>query len=213
MPSGRYSFYDTHDNTPLGEERFSCAPGPAGWRYVSQTFTVDGEPDGSVDLTLDDHSRPLRLELRRSGWQIRGGLLDGLSWVRSHQDDPQGLHARPGQDRAHAFAGRSPAFLIATARLLHLAPGASSRVRVVALTDPVLAPQTFDQGWTLDEVESHPTDSGPLLVERYRVADLATGEERTVHLAGDVVLAAPGIELEQLETPPTRTVDRSDYAG
>lgn len=212
MPSGRYSFYDTHDNSPLGEERFSCAPGPSGWRYTAQTFTTSGEPDGSVDLTLDALSRPLRLELRAGGWLIRAGLLDGLSWVRSHQDDPEGIHARPGNDRAHTFAGRSPAFLIATARLLRLSPGGSSRLRVVAFTEPVLAPRTLDQGWTLDGIESHPTDSGPLTVERYRVADLATGEEGTVHLAGDVVLAAPGIELEQLETPPSRTVDPGHIA-
>jgi hypothetical protein len=212
MPSGRYSFYDTHDQTPLGEERFSCAPGPSGWRYTAQTFGTDGEPDGSVDLTLDALSRPLRLELRAAGWQIRAGLLDGLSWVRSHQDDPDGSHAREGGDRAHAFAGRSPAFLVATARLLRLSPGGSTRLRVVAFTDPVLAPRTLDQGWSLEAVETHPTDSGPLVVERYRVADLATGDEGEVHLAGDVVLAAPGIELEQLETPPSRTVDQAHYA-
>ena len=207
MPSGRYSFYDTHDDTPLGEERFSCAPGPAGWRYTAQTFAVDGSPNGSIDLTLDGLSRPLRLQLRLGGWQIRGGALDGLTWVRTHSHDQAGQHAREGSDRAHAFAGRSPAFLIATARLLRLRPGGSSRVRVVALTDPVLAPRTFDQGWTLDGIESHPTDDGPLELERYRVADLATGEEGLVHLAGDVVLAAPGIELEQLESPPSKPVD------
>ena len=212
MPSGRYSFYDTHDQTPLGEERFSCAPGPSGWRYTAQTFGTDGEPDGSVDLTLDALSRPLRLELRAAGWQIRAGLLDGLSWVRSHQDDADGSHAREGGDRAHAFAGRSPAFLVATARLLRLSPGGSTRLRIVAFTDPVLAPRTLDQGWNLEAVETHPTDSGPLVVERYRVADLTTGDEGVVHLAGDVVLAAPGIELEQLETPPSRTVDPAHYA-
>jgi len=209
MPSGRYSFYDTHDDTPLGEERFSCAPGPSGWRYTAQTLTTAGEPDGSVDLTLDALSRPLRLELRTGGWQIRAGLLEGLSWVRNHQDDAEGTHAREGNDRAHAFAGRSPAFLVATARLLRLTPGGSTRIRVVAFTDPVLAPRTLDQGWSLEGIETHPTDSGPLVVERYRVADLATGDEGIVHLASDVVLAAPGIELEQLETPPSRTVDPS----
>jgi hypothetical protein len=213
MPSGRYSFYDTHDGTPLGEERFSCAPGPSGWRYTAQTFAVDGTVDGSVDLTLDSRSRPLRLELKYGGWQVRGGVLDGLTWVRSHSADTDGLHTREGNDRAHAFTGRSPSFLIATARLLGLAPGASARLRVVALTDPVLAPHTFDQGWTLEAIESHPTDSGPLDVERYRVADLATGEEGLVHLAGDVVIAAPGIELEQLETPPSKTVDVREQHG
>lgn len=213
MPSGRYSFYDTHDDTPLGEERFSCAPGPSGWRYTAQTFGIDGNPDGSIDLTLDSRSRPLRLELRRTGWQVRGGALDGLTWVRSHSADTDGTHTREGSDRAHAFAGRSPAFLIATARLLRLRPGGSARLRVVSLTDPVLAPHTFDQGWTLDAIESHATDNGPLDVEHYRVADLATGEEGLVHLAGDVVLAAPGVELEQLETPPSKTVDEGEQPG
>jgi hypothetical protein len=213
MPSGRYSFHDTHDDAPLGEERFSCARGPSGWRYTAQTFAVSGEPEGSIDLTLDLHSRPLRLELRHQGWQIRGGMLDGLSWVRSHQDDPAGRHAREGSERAHAFMGRSPAFLIATARLLRLEPGASTRLRLVQLTEPVLAPHTIDQGWTLEATDTHATDSGPLLVERYRIADLGTGEESVVHLAGDVVLAAPGIELEQLESPPSKPVDGPAEAG
>jgi hypothetical protein len=52
-------------------------------------------------------------------------------------------------------------------------------------------------------VEEHPTESGPLPVERYETADLASGQRAIVHLVGDVVLAAPGIELETLDTPPT----------
>lgn len=205
MPSGRYSFHDVHDDTPLGSERFSCAPGPAGWRYTAQHLDVDGRAIGSVDLTLDHRARPLRLELALDGWRVRGGALSGITWVRSHTEDADLSHAREGNERAaHAFAGRSPAFLVATARLLGLAPGGSARVRVVTLTDPVLAPRTADQGWTLDGIEAHPTDNGPLSVHRYRVADLATGEEGEVHVAGDVVLAAPGIELEELESPPNQ---------
>ncbi|MEZ0070612.1 hypothetical protein ABIA32_006665 [Streptacidiphilus sp. MAP12-20] len=202
MPSGRYSFYDTHDDTTLGEERFSCAPGPSGWRYTSQTFAADGSTDGAVDLTLDSRFRPVRLELRRDGWQVRGGTLAGLTWVRTHLADTDLSHTREGHEKAHAFAGRSPAFLLATARMLALTEGASTRVRVVSFTEPVLAPRTLDQGWALEAIETHPTDSGPLTVRRFRVADLATGEEGLVHLAGDVVLSAPGVELEQLDTPP-----------
>jgi hypothetical protein len=40
-------------------------------------------------------------------------------------------------------------------------------------------------------------------VDTYQVTELDTGEQRTVHIAGDVVLAAPGIELEELDTPPS----------
>lgn len=41
------------------------------------------------------------------------------------------------------------------------------------------------------------------MVDEYQVSALDTGERHTVHIAGDVVLAAPGIELEALETPPS----------
>ncbi len=106
--------------------------------------------------------------------------------------------------RAHAFTGTSPAFLVALTRLLRLTPDSpETRVRLVALTDPVLAPLTVDQSWALVKSEAHATDNGPLMVDEYQVSALDTGERHTVHIAGDVVLAAPGIELEALETPPS----------
>ncbi|MDQ0776817.1 hypothetical protein QF026_005283 [Streptomyces aurantiacus] len=214
MPRGRYSLHDPHDHTPLAEERFHCAPGPSGWRYVSQLTTPSGTAPttpggapragtaaGSVDLALDDRGRPIRLELHASGWQVRAAALDGVTWVRT---DPTGDHATEGNVRAHAFTGSSPAFLIATARLLRLTPDASAtRVRLVAFTDPVLAPRTLDQSWALLTREAHATDNGPLAVEEYQVTALDTGEQHTVHLSGDVVLSAPGIELEDLESPPS----------
>ncbi|SDN84940.1 hypothetical protein [Actinacidiphila guanduensis] len=201
MPRGRYSFHDTHDHTPLGTEHFHCATGPSGWRYTAQTTTPAGDHAGSVDLTIDELGRPIRLELHASAWQVRGAALDGVTWVRT---DPTGEHAQEGNAPAHAFTGVSPAFLIATARLLRLEPGApATRVRLVSFRAPVLAPLTVDQSWSLLTRTAHSTDSGELPVDNFRVADLATGEESDVHIAGDVVLAAPGIELEDLDTPPS----------
>ncbi|MEU9879556.1 hypothetical protein ACIBCS_36120 [Streptomyces phaeochromogenes] len=201
MPRGRYSLHDPHDHTPLAEEHFHCAPGPSGWRYVSQLTSPSGDPAGSVDLAIDDLGRPIRLELHASGWQVRGAAIDGVTWVRT---DPTGVHATEGNVRAHAFTGTSPAFLIATARLLRLTPDASAtRVRLVAFTDPVLAPRTLDQSWALITRETHATDNGPLTVEEYQVTALDTGEQHAVHLSGDVILSAPGIELEDLESPPS----------
>ncbi|WP_328451784.1 hypothetical protein OG780_25245 [Streptomyces sp. NBC_00386] len=215
MPRGRYSLHDPHDHTPLADEHFHCAPGPSGWRYVSQLTTPSGTaPDGlpepaattvtgSVDLALDDLGRPIRLELHAAGWQVRGAALDGVTWVRT---DPTGTEATEGNVPAHAFTGTSPAFLVATARLLRLAPSAApsaTRVRLVAFTDPVLAPRTLDQSWALIASETHTTDNGPLTVDEYQVTALDTGEQHAVHIAGDVVLAAPGIELEHLESPPS----------
>ncbi|MFE1264857.1 hypothetical protein ACFW5X_30615 [Streptomyces albogriseolus] len=201
MPRGRYALHDPHDHTPLADEHFQCAPGPSGWRYVSQLTAPDGAHLGSVDLTLDALGRPLRLELHAGSWQVRGAALDGVTWVRT---DPTGTHATEGNVRAHAFTGSSPAFLVATARLLRLTPSAAAtRVRLVAFTDPVLAPRTVDQSWALVDRETHPTDNGPLIVDAYQVTALDTGEQHTVHLAGDVVLSAPGVELEDLESPPS----------
>ncbi|MDF4251009.1 hypothetical protein [Streptomyces sp. WMMB303] len=201
MPRGRYSLHDPHDHTLLGEEHFHCATGPSGWRYVSQLTDPAGEHSGSVDLTLDDLGRPIRLELRAANWRIRGAALDGVTWVRS---DPMGEHAQEGNAAAHSFTGASPAFLIATARLLRPALGdRATRVRLVAFTPPVLAPRTLDQSWALSDSEAHATDNGPLVVHSYQVNEVETGEQHAVHLAGDVVLAAPGIELEDLESPPS----------
>ncbi|MFC0602784.1 hypothetical protein [Streptomyces palmae] len=201
MPRGRYSLHDPHDHTPLGEEHFHCADGPSGWRYVSRLTTPSGDPAGSVDLTIDQLGRPLRLELHAASWQVRGAALDGVTWVRT---DPTGEHATEGNVRAHAFTGDSPAFLVATARLLRLEPGApATRVRLVSFIAPVLAPRTLDQSWALLHRTAHTTDSGPLMVDEYQVSALDTGERHSVHLAGDVVLSAPGIELEDLDTPPS----------
>ncbi|MFD8253772.1 hypothetical protein [Streptomyces werraensis] len=201
MPRGRYSLHDPHDHTPLADEHFQCAPGPSGWRYVSRLTAPDGGHTGSVDLTLDALGRPLRLELHAASWQVRGAALDGVTWVRT---DPTGAHATEGNVRAHAFTGSSPAFLVATARLLRLTlSAAATRVRLVAFTDPVLASRTVDQSWALVDRETHPTDNGPLTVDAYQVTALDTGERHTVHLAGDVVLSAPGVELEDLDSPPS----------
>ncbi|MDT0346781.1 hypothetical protein [Streptomyces litchfieldiae] len=205
MPRGRYSFHDPQDGTPLGEERFQCAPGPTGWRYVSRSFAPDGTATGSLDLTLDALGRPLRLELAAAGWQVRGAALDGVTWVRMAAT---GEEAQEGNAPARAFTGRSPAFLIATARLLRLTePGTGARLRLVDLAPPVLAPRTRDEQWTLTGSEAHTVDGATLTVDTYRVDDLETGERRTAHLTGDVVLAAPGIELEELDSPPSPPAD------
>ncbi|MBU6536719.1 hypothetical protein [Streptomyces mayonensis] len=201
MPRGRYSLHDPHDHTPLAAEHFQCAPGPSGWRYVSRLTTPTGDQHGSVDLALDELGRPLRLELHTRDWQVRGAAIDGITWVRT---DPTGVHATEGNVRAHAFTGTSPAFLVAVTRLLRLTPSASAtRIRLVALTGPVLAPRTVDQSWALLKREAHATDNGPLTVDEYQVTALDTGEQHLVHITGDVVLAAPGIELEDLQSPPS----------
>ena len=92
---------------------------------------------------------------------------------------------------------------MAVAHSLRLTLGERAVVRLVAVTGPALATRTVDQRWTLGEISTHETETAPLPVERYEVAWLDTGLVDEVHLAGDVILAAPGIELTDLESPPT----------
>ncbi len=197
MPRGTY----LHLETGLSET-FQCAPGPGGWRYVGTR--ADGL---RLDLAVDGRWQPARLELRTAGWLLRGGRTGAeLLWLRAPAtgaplDDPAAASEHTA--RALGFTGDSPGFLVAVARSLRLTPGASALVRLVSITGPALAARTIDQRWTLREVTTHETETVPLPVERYEVAWLDTGLVDEVHLAGDTVLAAPGIELTALESPPT----------
>lgn len=207
MPRGTYHHLDPGGDL-AGVEVFSCAPGPAGWRYVSQTYSADRLPLGRVDVTVDDKWRQVRVQVTAGGWTLRGGLagVDAV-WVRTPADLDAASGGAAGDEqaaRAVGFTGRSPAFAVVTARLLGLELLDRRRVRLAGVTEPACVVLPVDEGWALVDVTSHDTDSGPLRVERYEVADLATAERRVVHLAGDVVLEAPGLELVDLESPPNQ---------
>lgn len=221
MPRGTYLHLDGGI-----EERFQCAPGPAGWRYVGER--ADG---GRVDLTTDSRWCPARVEIGMSGRLVRAGVVGReVLWVHHAGSSPPVERAA----EAVGLLGDSPGFLVAVARSLRLGerggdpggpdndggghgrqdpegpggsagPGAqrvTADVRLVRLAGPSLAALTVTQRWRLVEVSVHETELRPLPVEHYEVTDLATAETERVALAGDVVLAAPGIELAALESPP-----------
>ncbi|MCW2665487.1 MAG: hypothetical protein JWN57_449 [Frankiales bacterium] len=192
MPTGAYLLSD-HDG-PYAVERFTCAPGPAGWRYTAtRSDPGTGAPLGRLDLTLDGAGRAVRLELAAGGWELRGGMAGASAvWRRGEAERTA---------TAAGFTGTSPAFAVATARLLGLSVGDPRRVRLVRVGDEALAARTVEEGWARTVV----TDSGGLPVERYEAADLATGERRVLHLVGDVVVDGTGIALLELQTPPTLT--------
>jgi len=228
VPSGSYLHVDPVDGSAVAVEEFSCAAGPVGWRYVATVRDPGGREAGRIDLTLDGGGRQVRLVVTAGGWELRGGVAGKQTlWVRRPADpgateagsgaavdegrpEPAGLDPAARGPRAveraavaAGFAGRSPAFLVAATRLLRLSPGARARLRLVEVSEPALATRVAEQGWSMGVVTSYATETGPLPGARYQVADLATGEPREVHLAGDVVVAAPGIELTALHSPPT----------
>jgi hypothetical protein len=182
VPSGTYLHLDDRI-----EERFRCAPGGGGWRYVGER--ADG---ARADLTVDGAWRQIRVELAAAGRLIRGEVL----WVRAEE-------RREHSAAAAGFLGDSPGFLVAVARSLRLDPGEHVVVPLVRLGGPALAALTVTQRWRLAEITTYDTELAPLPVERYEITDMATGESGVVHLAGDVVLAAPGVELTRLDSPPS----------
>jgi hypothetical protein len=205
VPSGTYLHLD--DRT---EERFRCAPGAGGWRYV-------GERAGGrrADLTVDGRWRQIRVDLAAPGWVVRGGAVGGgeVLWVRAGAAGPRaggefssGGVFPSGEEfsaAAAGFLGDSPGFLVAVARSLRLEAGGRADVPLLWIGGPALAALTVTQRWRLAGITSYETELAPLPVESYEITDLETGETGVVHLAGDVVLDAPGIELAALDAPPT----------
>jgi hypothetical protein len=180
-------------------EPFSCAPGPAGWRYAS----------GVLDLACDTRFRCVRVQVRLpDGAWVRGGrtvLEDGapvVAWVGS-ADPSRERHAA-----ADAVDAPSPGALVALARLV-APPGAGAAERLltaVRFEPPALGGLTVRLRVSRGGADVH----DGLLVERWYVDDLDTGARTQLHLAGDVVLWAVRhgedgweVELADLDSPPS----------
>lgn len=182
-------------------ERFSCAPGPAGWRYTATVPEAGAER--RVDVTVDARWRQSRVDLRAGEWTLRGGLAGReVLWLRSSTGAVGAAAGGEFSQEAAGFTGASPVFLVTVGRMLALPPGGSAAVRLLAIEGDALAARTVRQRWSLLDVTEHAAELRPLPVERFEVTDLDTGVAGEVHLAGDVVLAAPGIELIALDGPP-----------
>ena len=168
-------------------ERFSCAPGPAGWRYVgTREDPSSGAALGRIDLVLQAGGGA-RLEVTAGTWTLRGGVVgDEVLWRRGEEERTE---------RGHGFTGPSPSYAVVLARL-----GAGAR-RLVEVTEPVLATRVVEQRWShVGQEVRH-----GLTVDSWQVDDAATGTRAVLHLAGDVVLSAPGVRLLELDGAPTLT--------
>lgn len=194
MPTGTY-LVTTDDGREL-LERFTCASGPAGWRYSAAQLDRVGTPVGKVDLVVARGGVVARLELESGERRVRAGVVgDEVVWSRD---------GREAGTPAVAVAGESPGLLVATARLLALEPDAPRRLGLLRIAGPALAGLAVEEGWVMTGVVPH----DGVDVERFEVADLASGDRKVVHLVGDVVVGVEGerpVDLLELDGAPTFT--------
>ena len=100
----------------------------------------------------------VRLHVEAGPWVLRGGVVGpDVLWRRGEREH---------EAVADGFTGAGPAYALALLPLLSAAP---RRLRLVEVTDPVLATRLVDQEWSR-------SDDG------VAVTDLATGERRTLTL-------------------------------
>ncbi len=146
---------------------------------------------------MDARWRQIRVELVTSEWWLRGGLTGPeLAWVRA-----AGETGTEHGERAMGFVSDSPGFLVAIAHSLGLDEGAQTDVRLVQVSGTSLSALTIVRRWRLAGTSTYQTDTTPLAVQEYEVADLA-GRSGDDPRGKRCPAGRPGIELTDLESPP-----------
>jgi hypothetical protein len=221
------------------EERFSCAPDGGGWRYTAERSdggTVELVADGRwrparLQVTAGEH-------ILRGG--MAGAELLWVTAGREHSaratgfvgDSPGllvavarslGLSERASADvrllvlTAPALAVRTvPQRWTLTEITWHDADSEAAtdtEPEPATDTEPATEATTPTEAAAKAGISADHGTGGHLPVERYEVTDLETGEISEFYLAGDVVVAAPGLELTGLEDPPNFAETWSPGAG
>jgi len=128
-----------------------------GWTYDGPRTPGGG---GRLVLRVDAAGVTTRLHVEGGGWVLRGGCVGGSVLWRRGDRAGEGTEGEAG---ALGFTGTSPAYDVAVALRLRLAVGERRLVRLVEVTEPVLATRLVDRQW------------GRPSADRWVVDDLATG--------------------------------------
>ena len=185
MPSGRYTVRGRSGDV-VGTEDFRCAPGPMGWRYVSEIERDEPTPHREwVDVVVDASWRIVRTRIETGSHatllEARGDSLEGVR-------DGHEVEMAWGPEMHLDYL--SPAFNAITARRLEDAPadGTAHDIDVLFLEPVTLEPVPMRQRYELIGRESVDTPSGTFLASRWGYTALATGWTSDLWVADDVVV-------------------------
>jgi hypothetical protein len=198
VPTGTYTLIDA-EGRRFGTEGFRCAPGPMGWRYVSEIETLDPRPHHeSVDLVADAVWRPLRMRvdtgehallLQREGERLVGHR-DGEPLELPFEDDRELDYLSPAFNAVTASRyGRTVEF-------------------DVWFFDPVtIAPRPMRQRYEHRGEEEIETAAGRFRAIRWGYEAIDTGYASEFWTAGDVVVRYTGyLELQRFEAGATGAI-------
>ena len=175
MPSGLYRYPDGRI------EQFRAAPGPMGWRYFSTVQSSSGIT--RVDLSVDAGWRPVRVRIETPAHHLllsaRGSILD---------DEPLDVSFDP-QRQAVDFP--SPCFPLATARRL----GKTAEIATLAIDPGSLSLSNETHRFEAGDDEDVETPVGRFVARAYGHVAPRPHFSRALWIAGDVVVAADGLEL------------------
>lgn len=179
MPQGRYRVLGD-SGEPIGTEDFRCAPGPMGWRYVSEISTDEHDPHHAiVDVAVDASWRIARARIETTMHRL---LLEprGDSLVGERDGEPLELPWGPDDHLDYL----TPVTNLITCRRLE----ASDQIDVVFIDPYSLEPRRERQHYESlgsDEIE---TPVGRFAADRWRYTALGSGWTSLLWVAGDVVV-------------------------
>ena len=179
MPGGRYAVRGLSGDV-VGTEDFRCAPGPMGWRYVSEIERDEPHHHReTVDVVVDAAWRIVRTRIETGSHglllEARGDVLEGIR-------DGQKIELPWGPRRHLDYL--SPAFNAITAQRLE----GTSEIDVLYLEPVTLEPVPMRQRYELIRRESVETQVGSFLATRWTYTALTTGWTSELWVADDVVV-------------------------
>ena len=196
MPQGRYMVIGD-DGASVGTESFRCAPGPMGWRYVSEVATNEHGPHrADIDIAVDAEWRIVRVQVRTE--QGHGLLLEPRDGKLTGQRDGEALTF--GWSPTAHLDYLTPATNLITCRRLP----ATAEIDVVYVDPFSLEPTRERQSYELRGPEPVETDVGRFEATRWRYTSLESGWTSDLWVAGDVVVRFDRIfELVQYDPGAT----------